>query len=355
MMSRLRSASKYPSRLVISCNPDPDHKIKELIQWYLDDEGYPIAERDGVIRYFVRRDGEFYWADSEQELKNRFGDDVLPLSFTFISATIHDNPIMQETNPSYKNFLEGLNPTDKARLLFGNWEARPEGANYFKRDWLKNADRIPLNARCCRSWDKAGTERTTENKHPDFTACVKMYKTYEGDYYLVGDYHEDIYDDVTETYGRFCKQVGARDKLIVKQGLQDGDDCPIILPVDPGSHGKAEYQQSAKYLLEHGLLAKSDPIPTNKSKLIKFTPFASAAENGLVYIVRSSFDDKTYQALMKEMETFDGQRSKSHIGKNDDYVDCVASAFNYLAQSKVIKPFAIPEINAPTGLADIRS
>lgn len=50
MMSRLRSSSKYPSRMVMSCNPDPDHKIRELIDWYLDEDGYPIPERDGVIR-----------------------------------------------------------------------------------------------------------------------------------------------------------------------------------------------------------------------------------------------------------------------------------------------------------------
>ena len=60
--------------MVISCNPDPDHKIKELISWYLDDEGYPIPERDGVIRWFIRRDGEFIWGESEQELIEKYWD-----------------------------------------------------------------------------------------------------------------------------------------------------------------------------------------------------------------------------------------------------------------------------------------
>ena len=80
--------------MVISCNPDPDHKIKELISWYLDDEGYPIPERDGVIRWFIRRDGEFIWGESEQELIEKYWDGKdekrkpKPLSFSFISATI---------------------------------------------------------------------------------------------------------------------------------------------------------------------------------------------------------------------------------------------------------------------------
>lgn len=74
--------------MVISCNPDPDHKIKELIDWHLDEDGYPIPERDGVVRYFIRRDGEFIWGSTKEELIEVYGDKCRPLSFTFISATI---------------------------------------------------------------------------------------------------------------------------------------------------------------------------------------------------------------------------------------------------------------------------
>ena len=35
MMSRLRSESKHFSRMIMSCNPDSDHKIKALISWGL--------------------------------------------------------------------------------------------------------------------------------------------------------------------------------------------------------------------------------------------------------------------------------------------------------------------------------
>ncbi len=118
MMSRLRSNSKYPSRMVMSCNPDPDHKIKELIQWYLDEEGYPIPERDGVKRYFIRQDGEFIWGESPEELKQKYGN-VRPISFSFIGATIYDNPPMLNNNPDYLAFLEGLPELEKAQLLHG--------------------------------------------------------------------------------------------------------------------------------------------------------------------------------------------------------------------------------------------
>lgn len=103
----------------MSCNPDPDHKLRELIDWYLDEEGYPIPERDGVKRYFIRIDGEFVWGDSEEQLKEKYGHNVRPLSFSFVSATIYDNPPMLKNNPDYLAFLEGLPELEKAQLLHG--------------------------------------------------------------------------------------------------------------------------------------------------------------------------------------------------------------------------------------------
>lgn len=94
LMSRLRSRSKHFSRMIMSCNPDPDHEICQLISWYLDEDGYPIPEKDGVIRYFYKLDGDMIWADSKEELaeKTNILDptqwDSKFLSFSFVSATI---------------------------------------------------------------------------------------------------------------------------------------------------------------------------------------------------------------------------------------------------------------------------
>lgn len=119
MMSRLRSESDHFSRMVISCNPDPDHAIRKIIDWHIDEEGYPIPERDGVVRYFIRRDGEFIWGMTKKELEDTYGEKCRPISFTFVSATVYDNPPMMESNPEYVSFLEGLNEVDKAQLLHG--------------------------------------------------------------------------------------------------------------------------------------------------------------------------------------------------------------------------------------------
>lgn len=350
LISRLRSESKYPSRMVISCNPDPDHKIKELIDWYLDDDGYPIPERDGVIRWFLRQDGNFVWGESQEELRELYGDDADDaLTFSFISANIYDNPPMLENNKEYLAFLKGLPEVEKAQLLYGNWNARPEGANYFQRSYLKEVACLPLGCTSVRPYDKAGTERTSGNRHPDFTASVKVSKDTEGFYYLSGDYCAEFVDDglySTGTQGRFCKKAGERDAIIKKQAEHDGDDVTIIFSVDPGQAGISEFLTSSRALLADGYVVEKDPTPGNKSKLTRFAPFAQLAQQGFVRIVRSSFDAKTYEALMNELEKFNGERST--VSRKDDWVDAISSGINFLEKTEIIRPVVIPRIVAPT-------
>lgn len=350
LISRLRSESRYPSRMVISCNPDPDHKIKELIEWYLDQDGYPIPERDGVVRWFLRKDGAFVWGDSQEALREQYGDDADDaLTFSFISANIYDNPPMLENNKEYLAFLKGLPEVEKAQLLYGNWNARPEGANYFQRTYLKEIDKLPLNVISVRAYDKAGTERTSGNRFPDFTASIKVSKDDDGLYYLSGDYCPEFFDDglySTQTYGRFCKRAGERDAIIRKQAIQDGDDVTIIFSVDPGQAGISEFITSSRPLLAEGYVVEKDPTPGNKAKLTRFTPFAQLAQQGKVFIVKNSFDAKTYEALMTELEKFNGERSTTT--RKDDWVDALSSGINYLEKEEVMRPVVIPRIVAPT-------
>jgi len=319
----------------MSCNPDPDHKLRELIDWHLDEEGYPIQERDGVVRYFIRRDGDFIWGETEEELKAKYGENCRPLSFTFVSATIHDNPVMKETNPDYLAFLEGLDPVNRAQLLDGNWNVRAEGNNYFRRENLVQVDKVPPNIAWARGWDLASQEVTAQNKNCDFTTGIKLGKDSHGFYYLVGDYHESNFDNDLQMYGRFRKRPGERDRIISDQGHYDGVDCIIVLPVDPGAAGKVAYQELAKRLMADGLRVKPDPTPHNKDKLTRFTPFADAVEAGLVRVIKSSFPPGAYNDLCTELEKFDGERSTTT--RRDDRADAVATAFNYLTQKRNIK------------------
>jgi phage terminase large subunit-like protein len=327
--------------MVISCNPDPDHKIAEMISWWLDEDGFPIEERAGVIRWFILQGGQYLWGDTPEELKATYGDNVKPISFSFIGSNIRDNPRMLEQNSDYLAWLEGLNPIDKARLLDGNWKVRPLNSLYFNRDWCAFADAIPLGSAMVRAYDKAGTAPSDKDKNPDFTASIGMAKSKDGYYYIFGNYHPKFKDDDSDVLGVFRKTVGERDNIIELQARQDGTDVTIIFPKDPSAAGKFEFIESAKKLQNIGYTVKADPMPSNKSKMVRFAPFASACENGLVKFVISTFDKNTLNNIYKCLEQFTGERSTRSY--KDDIPDCVASAYNALNTMKV---YTVPKLGA---------
>ena len=356
LMSRLRGKSQFSSRLVLTANPDNESWLLDLLMWYLTEDGYPDENKQGVLRYFLVRDGEFKWADSPGPLIERYSTKsrtVTPKTFSFVASKLTDNPVLMANAPEYAEWLDSLNPLAKAQLRDGNWFVKLEGANFFKRENLLKADHIPTNAICCRAWDKAAKPVTQAEKFPDFTSCIKLYKTQDGEFFISGEFHPDNHDETEpERYGSFRRSVGQRDIIIKKQSGYDGVDCPVILPKDPGSAGEAEYRESAKKLSQYGFIVKQDPVPTNKSKLQRFMPFASSVENQLVYIVESTFPNKqTLEAFYKELESFTGERSTRH--RHDDWCDAIASAYNYLSQSRIIPIVRRNQIKAETKAKEV--
>lgn len=366
LIGRLRSEADMDSFMIASCNPDYQSWVFSWVKWYLDEEGYPDKEKCGTKRFFVIEEDEPKFGDDEKELADKYphlcyienpltGETqyVRPLSFTFIAGTIFDNPALIEKNPKYLASLKSQSPVNRARLLDGNWLAREEGSNFFDRSWLKDTNQYPQGGRCCRAWDKASSEPSDKERHPDYTACSpRMYKCKDGYYWLVGDYVKTCIDknETDEVYGRFRLRAGERDNLMVEQAKHDGEDCRILLPVDPGAHGKTEYEYSALKLIQEGFSVHPDPAPTNASKLKKAEPFFNACQNRLVYIVRNTFTEDTYNAIMKELESFDGTRSTRH--KKDDWVDSIATAFNYMNKEKVYETPLLSSLNNPTMLKE---
>jgi hypothetical protein len=58
--------------------------------------------------------------------KNRVGrDPPLPMSVTFIPATVFNNPALTRVNPEYLGWLLSLPTLERERLLGGNWKIRP--------------------------------------------------------------------------------------------------------------------------------------------------------------------------------------------------------------------------------------
>lgn len=341
--------------------------VLRWVEWYLDEEGYPDKSKQGTIRYFVIVEDSPVFHEDPEWLKEHYPEqcrvynpiddvfvDIEPKSFTFVAGTIFDNPILLKSNPKYLADLKSLKGPERARLLDGNWYARPQGTSLFKRQWLNKIEREPPNCGEWRAWDKASTEPSEKNRNPDFTASIKMLKTTDGEYIIRGDFDDSQHDEGSEVYGKFRKRPGERDRLILKQAEADGDDCKIVLPKDPGAAGTTEYTESAKKLLEEGYIVEQDPSVANKSKATKFAPFSSACENGLVSIVESSFPNKaTLEAFYKELEAFDG--SESTRTKKDDWVDCTATGYNAASKGRVLPKFRLSPNTSKTRRSEVMS
>ncbi len=135
MLSRNRSVCGVKPYIRATTNPDPDSWVKSFIQWWINPEtGYPIKERSGVKRYFIKQNNSFIWGSSKQELIEQFPDwnkDHIK-SVTFIPATIYDNKILLKEDPSYLANLKALDEYEQSLLLHGNWNARKVTGEIFK-------------------------------------------------------------------------------------------------------------------------------------------------------------------------------------------------------------------------------
>jgi predicted phage terminase large subunit-like protein len=179
-----------------------------------------------------------------------------------------------------------------------------------------------------------------------------MYKDSKGYYYLAGEYHPDNRDDGSLEYGRFRKRFGDRNVKMLEQAIYDGEDCVVAIPSENGA-GKGEFEELVKMFSEAGFKVRGMVTGNSKgAKIERFSAFSSAAQNGMVYILRDTFNEETYNALMKEMEAFDGTPSTSQ--RKDDFLDAVSDSYLALQKVKVHKAFSLPSHGSPTALSQHR-
>jgi hypothetical protein len=127
MLSRNRSTCGVRPYVRATTNPDAGSWVAEFIAWWIDQStGYPIPERSGKLRWFVRVGGALVWGDTAEELRRQYSD-AQPKSVTFVPARIYDNKELLTKDPDYLANLKALAPVEQARLLGGNWKVRNEG------------------------------------------------------------------------------------------------------------------------------------------------------------------------------------------------------------------------------------
>lgn len=310
MLSRNRSTCGVRPYVRATCNPDADSWVRKFIDWWIDDDGYPINERCGVIRYFFQKDNEIIWGDTKETLMDEYGINSADIkSVTFISASIYDNKKLLEVNPEYLGSLKALSTVEQGRLLLGNWNIKPSAGLYFKRSQVRIVDTIPSRiVSIARGWDLAATEISDSNEDPDRTAGVLMARMENG-MFIVLHAHREAYQ--SSDVRRLVRMSATQDREIYNCNT-------ILVPQDPGQAGKEQAQSYAKMLA--GFKIVSNRVSGDKTT--RAEPLAAQWQVGNVLILKGEWNDR----YLAEMEGFPDLL-------HDDLVDASSEAFNYIANT----------------------
>lgn len=142
LMTCNRNAYGIRNRSYGTCNPDPESWVRKFIDYWIDDDGDPIPERDGVIRYcFMDGDtvDDITWGDTPEEVYEKKKDVIDGLwkpayealgfdkvtmyvkSATFIYGKLEENVKLLKSDPNYVANLANQDEERRLRDLGGNW------------------------------------------------------------------------------------------------------------------------------------------------------------------------------------------------------------------------------------------
>ena len=136
LLSRNRSNCGVKPYVRATCNPDPESWVYKLIEWWINkDTGYPILERRGVLRYFIKYGSDYIWGDTYDEVYEKAEHIIQPMikqsglkardfikSITFVSGSIYDNKKGLAYDPSYPGNLLSQDEDTRKQLLEGIWK-----------------------------------------------------------------------------------------------------------------------------------------------------------------------------------------------------------------------------------------
>ena len=202
-------------------------------------------------------------------------------------------------------------------------QASAREGGMFKRQWFPIVDAVPTeNMTRVRRWDLAASEGAG-----DWTVGLRMSQVGGRAVQLpavaANSVSEPRAQGMRQVGGRFFiedvvrfREVGARVRSAISRvASQDGRDCRIVVPQDPGQSGK---DQAASIIAENAGYLISAERETG-SKETRALPFAAQCEAGNVSLVRGPWNE----AFLEEMAAFPN-------GATDDQLDAAAGAFNKL-------------------------
>lgn len=326
MLSRNRSMCGVKPYVRATTNPDADSWVAEFISWWIDQDeasetyGLPIPSRAGVLRYFIRIDGQITWGDTKEELFDRLpkmpdsvNKDDLVKSVTFIPATVYDNRKLLEQNPEYLANLLSQSYVERERLLGGNWKVKPTAGKIFNSSWWNNkiVKAYPAEGmRWVRYWDKAGTEEMEATGRTPYTVGVLIGKNRQNQYWIADVKRERLSALRRE---RLIKQTAYDDEQLLDKSVR------IFVEQEPGSGGKESAEASTRNL--SGFIIHVDRVTGDK--ISRALPMSAQVEAGNVYLLEAEWN----KAYIQELHAFPDNDIK-------DQVDASSGGFNKLARLK---------------------
>lgn len=306
MLSRNRSTSGVRPYVRATFNCEPGW-LADLIQWWWNpSSGYPIPERDGVIRYLVRIDGELHWADSAEALVEEFGEKAQPLSFTFIAGRLSDNKILEASDPGYRARLMALPIVEQERLLALNFKISPSAGKVFPRSKFTLLEAMPTDiVRVVRGWDNAATRGAG-----DFSSAVKIGQRANGRFVILHRWRDRV-------------DTGDREEMMRSFATTDGHECDIAIAQEPGSAGKDVVFHTIRGLAGYTVVAYLD----TGSKQTRAKPLSVqvSANNVDIFV----WDTSEVEQYISQMDAFPTPSVP------DDDVDATTKAFKHLTQAPI--------------------
>jgi len=287
-----------------TCNPEANW-VYDLVRWWIDEEGFAIPERSGVIRWFGRIDEKIYWFKEEKDAITALAtmgldERIQPKSFTFIPSTINDNPILLRNNPEYYATLAQAPADERDKLLMGNWKIKPVGKIFNINDFQPFA--IPPSQYDCKLIT-VDTALSTKEAN-DFTVFQCWCRSQKGIYFLA------------QVRGKF------------DFGLQLSMLHNFILTHNPNWVGIEQKASGISLLQEIRKLVKVPylPIQRDKDKYTRGKQTQSYVQSGYVFVNRLA---DYYTDFVIEVSNFSPE-NKNKAGIHDDIVDPMMDAIDYL-------------------------
>ena len=140
IMAWLRAQPGKRCRVVLASNPPRDTDGAWMIEWFAPwlDPKFSNPAKAGELRWAVMASGKTVWVDSKEPVQIN-GETYLPMSRTFIPASLIDNPYRD--TPEYRARLQSLQEPLRSQLLYGDFTAGTDADAWqcIPTEWVRKA------------------------------------------------------------------------------------------------------------------------------------------------------------------------------------------------------------------------